>query len=151
MFLTIESARLPCWTTFSRLPFSMWVSSSSSARFLSSTATSLRASPSSSTNSWESVEKLLTKFSGFLISCGELPERGELLRLNKAILRGAQLLERFGKLLGSLLHLFEHADVTDGDHGLIGKGLEQSDLLVTEGVHLGAAEHDGSDALALTQ
>ena len=35
MFLTIELARLPCWTTFSRLPLNIRVSSSiPSRRFL---------------------------------------------------------------------------------------------------------------------
>src|SRR5260370_2050703 len=80
---------------------------------------------------------------------GELPERGELLRLNKAILCGAQILQRKRKLLGSFLHLFEHADVADGDHRLIGKSLQQGNLLVAERMHFGAAKHDRPDALTL--
>src|ERR1700704_2270579 len=69
MFLTMESARLPCCTTFSRLPFSICVSSSISSRVLSSSAAGLSTSFSSSINSADSAEKLLTKLSGFLISC----------------------------------------------------------------------------------
>src|SRR5947208_3325320 len=64
MFLTMESARLPCWTTFSRLSFSKVVNSSTSPRTLPSMATGLSTSFSSSVSSAESAEKLLTKLSG---------------------------------------------------------------------------------------
>ena len=57
----------------------------------------LKASCSSSINSAEIPEKLLTKLSGFLISCampgGELTKRGQLLGLHQAILCGAQILQ----------------------------------------------------------
>src|SRR5829696_1953610 len=60
MFLTIESARLPCCTTFSRLP----ASSSITSAVCSS---SCRAEAIESFNSWmssiDSAAKLLTKFS----------------------------------------------------------------------------------------
>ena len=69
MFLTIESALLPCWTTFSRLLFSIRVSSLVSSRVLLSRAAGLSTSSSSSINSADRAEKLLTKLSGFLISC----------------------------------------------------------------------------------
>ena len=68
MFLTMESARLPCCTTLSRLPRSVSVNSSISARAFSSIVKPFRASCNSSINSVESAEKLLTKLSGFLIS-----------------------------------------------------------------------------------
>ena len=55
------------------------------------------------------------------------------------------------EVVGARLHLFEQPDIADGDHGLIGKGLQQGDLLFTERVHFGAAKHDRSDALALAQ
>ena len=64
---------------------------------------------------------------------------------------GSLLLQRLGEIGGLGLHLVEQADVADSDHGLVGEGLEQSDLLITEWVHLGATEHDGSDAFAVTQ
>ena len=54
---------------------------------------------------------------------GELTERSKLFCLNQAILRGAQIIERPGKFLGSLLHLFEHPHIADGDYCLVGKGL----------------------------
>ncbi len=44
-----------------------------------------------------------------------------------------QLFDGSRKLFGSSLHLVEKPDVLDGDHGLIGKGGEQLDLLVGEG------------------
>jgi hypothetical protein len=68
MFLTIESARLPCCTTFYRFPRSISANSVMSARVLSSTTTAASVSLSSSINSADIAEKLLTKFSGFLIS-----------------------------------------------------------------------------------
>src|ERR1700733_3864005 len=58
MFLTIESARLPCCTTLSRLPRSMPASSAISARALSSAATAASVSISSSISSAEREEKL---------------------------------------------------------------------------------------------
>jgi hypothetical protein len=53
---------------------------------------------------------------------GELAERGELLGLHQAILRGAQFVERSDKLFGAFLHLLEQPDILDGDHGLVGEG-----------------------------
>ncbi len=38
-----------------------------------------------------------------------------------------------------------------GDHGLIGEGLEQGDLLITVGMHLRATQQDNSNALILAQ
>ena len=67
--MTIESARLPCCTTRSRLPFRLSQMSVISARVLSSSGEPRNASSNSSSSSTDSAEKLLTKFSGFLISC----------------------------------------------------------------------------------
>ncbi len=70
MFLTIESARLPCCTTLSRLPCSI-----SAISLISCPQLCCRgwrppsASRNSSMSSTEMAEKLLTKLSGFLISC----------------------------------------------------------------------------------
>jgi hypothetical protein len=61
------------------------------------------------------------------------------------------LLQGFGKLTRSLLHLLEQPHIADRDHGLVGKCLEQGDLLVAERTHLGAAKHDDADALAFAQ
>ena len=49
------------------------------------------------------------------------------------------------------LHLVEQPHILDRDHGLVGEGLQQLDLLVAERPHLGAAEHDGADRFALPQ
>ena len=68
MFLTIELARLPCCTTFSRLPRSMSVNSATSARRSSPTSMVAMICCNSSMRSVETDEKLLTKLSGFLIS-----------------------------------------------------------------------------------
>ena len=48
---------------------------------------------------------------------------------------GCLLLKRFAQLV-------EQPRVLDGDHGLIGKGLEQSDLSLREELDLSAAECD---------
>ena len=59
---------------------------------------------------------------------GELAERGELLGLHQAILRGAQVVERQRQFAGSLLNLIEQANILDRDHGLVGEGRDQIDL-----------------------
>ena len=69
MFLTIESARLPCCTTLSRLPCSSSINSADLARLRRRARAVPSASLSSSMSSIESAAKLLTKLSGFLISC----------------------------------------------------------------------------------
>ena len=70
MLLTILSARFPCSAIFSRLPVSISIVSSISARLSSSSAVIAGAAVSfnSSSNSTDSPAKLLTKLSGFLIS-----------------------------------------------------------------------------------
>ena len=45
------------------------------------------------------------------------------------------------------LDLVEQADVLDRNHGLIGEGLQQGDLLVAERVHLSPTENDCPNAL----
>ena len=49
---------------------------------------------------------------------------------------GGLLLQRFAQDLGARLHLVEQAHVLDRDHGLIGKGLDQIDLLIRERLEL---------------
>src|SRR5215471_5534848 len=48
-----------------------------------------------------------------------------------------------------LLQLGEQAHVLDGDHGLVGEGLEEGDLLVGEWIHFSAPEVDDPDCRAL--
>ena len=45
----------------------------------------------------------------------------------------------------------EQPHVLDGDHRLIGEGLEQGDLPLGEGPNLGATHHDGPERDALRQ
>ena len=47
--------------------------------------------------------------------------------------QGLQLLDRARQFLRARLQLLEQADVLDGDHRLVGEGLEQRDLPVREG------------------
>ena len=47
--------------------------------------------------------------------------------------RCSLLLQRFGKLPRALLLRLEQPHVLDGDHRLVGEGLSQLDLLVSEG------------------
>src|SRR5262249_15010577 len=60
------------------------------------------------------------------------------------------IVERFLDLTRACLHLVEQPHVFDGNHRLIGEGLDQLDLLVGERPHVGAgeAQHAYWDALA---
>ena len=64
---------------------------------------------------------------------------------------GGLLLQRLRKIARLGLHLFEQPHILDRDHGLVGEGLQQGDLLVAERLHFGAAKHDHADALAFAQ
>src|SRR2546429_584399 len=70
MLRTMPSARRPCSAIFPRLPVSIWIVSSISARLSPSSLSSAgaAASFSSSSSSTDRLAKLLTKLSGFLIS-----------------------------------------------------------------------------------
>ena len=100
MFLTIESARLPWWVTFSRLDSNILVSSLTSPRIFSSSSTGFSFSVSSSTNSATGeivyeIERVLDLMSD---TCGELAQRRQLLGLHEAVLHSAQIVERMRKL-----------------------------------------------------
>ena len=49
------------------------------------------------------------------------------------------------------LEFLEQPDVFDGDHGLVGEGLKQGDLLIAERSNFRAANHDGADGHAFAQ
>ena len=55
------------------------------------------------------------------------------------------------KFVGSLIQFFEQPHVLDGDHGLIGKGFEQLDLLLGERADLGATDMNRSNGTSLAQ
>ena len=82
---------------------------------------------------------------------GELAERSEFFRLHQAILRGAKVVERGGELPGSLLHLVEQADIADRDHGLVGEGLQQLDMVGRECPRLPAGNADDADRGSIAQ
>ena len=52
------------------------------------------------------------------------------------------MLARRLELPALLLEFSEESDILNGDHGLIGKGLEESDLLHRERSGLGASDGD---------
>ncbi len=58
------------------------------------------------------------------------------------------LLQRFGERLVARLHLVEQTNVLDGDHRLVGEGLQQRDLLVAEGPDLGAPDDQDADGFS---
>ena len=64
---------------------------------------------------------------------------------------GGLLLQGFGKFAGARLHFLEQTDIADRDHGLIGKGLQQGDLLVAERIHFEPAKSDRADAVAFVK
>jgi Tfp pilus assembly protein PilN len=71
MLLTMLSARTPWSAIFSKLPVNIPMVSATSVRLPSLSVSSAGAAISlnSASNSFESEAKLLTKLSGFLISC----------------------------------------------------------------------------------
>ena len=136
MFLTIESARLPCWTTLSRLPLQHVGKLVDLAARLSSSASRFSVSCSSSISSVETAEKLLTKLSGFLISCAmpavNWPSEASFsvwTRRSCAVRRSSSD-SASSRVRASTL--VEQAHVLDRDRGLVGKGRDQLDLLVGE-------------------
>ena len=66
---------------------------------------------------------------------GELPERGELLCLNEAILRGAQVLQRFRQFARAGLNAFKQPHVLDRNRRLVRERRDQLDLFVGEWTH----------------
>ncbi len=151
----MESARRPCCTTFCRLSFKRPVR-----------LVDLVADVACERDRRERRVQLVGQFGGergkivdevervldLVGDAGrELAERGQLLGLDQPVLRGAQIVERFGKLPRAILHLVEQAGVLDRDHGLVGEGLEQVDRLVRELTSLRPRHRDGADRNAVAQ
>ena len=63
---------------------------------------------------------------------GQLTKRGELLGLNQAILRGPQVLQRRCEFARAGLHAFEQAHILYRYRRLVGEGLDEVNLLVSE-------------------
>src|SRR5207248_1065791 len=62
-----------------------------------------------------------------------------------------ELADRSRELLRPRLQLGQQARIFDRDHRLVGKGLEERDLVVGEAAGFTAGHGDRSDRLALTQ
>ena len=82
---------------------------------------------------------------------GHLAERGELLGLNQAVLRGSQFFQRFRQFARARLNALEQADVLDRDGGLVGKGRCRLDLLIRERLDVRARQYEDADRFALAQ
>ena len=82
---------------------------------------------------------------------GQLAERGELLRLHQAILRGAQVFKRLGQLPGALLLGFEQSYIFNRDTGLVGEGINQRNLLLGEWTHGLTHQDHHTDGYAFAQ
>ena len=81
---------------------------------------------------------------------GELTERGELLRLDEAVLRGAEVLQRLRQFARTGLNAFEQAHVLDCNRGLVSERRCQLNLFIGEWAHFRArqTQHAGWDTLA---
>ena len=55
------------------------------------------------------------------------------------------LLQSFAQFCVAFLQFFEQPHVLDGDHGLVGEGLQQSDLLLGEWADFGAPDQNNAD------
>ena len=82
---------------------------------------------------------------------GELTERGELLGLYQAILRGAQIVERFRKVVGALAQFVEKARILNGNNGLGSEIPHQRNLLVGEGPDFLSINAERSDQLVFLE
>ena len=70
---------------------------------------------------------------------------GELAIDAQDLARGRLLLEGLGQLAVARLQLREQPHVLDGDHRLVGEGLEEGDLPLREELRLGATDVDRAD------
>src|SRR5262245_15657964 len=61
------------------------------------------------------------------------------------------MLKGFPQFCIALLNLFEQSHVLDGDHSLVGKGLEKSNLLVRERTDLQTSNKNHSDGNAFSE
>ena len=123
MFLTMASARLPCCTILSRLSRSVFVSLADLGARLVVELHSVKRLPQFvdqfGRDSREIVDEIERVLDLVRDAGGELTERGKLLRLHQAILRGAQVLQRLRQLARARFHAFEQPHVLDCDCRLI--------------------------------
>jgi hypothetical protein len=146
IFLTMASARLPCCTTFSRSPRSVFINSVISPRLFSFGLASSSTSCNSSINSAESAEKLFTKLSGFLISCAipavSWPSEASFCVWTSrscVVRRSSSDFARCARL-----HFVEQTDIRDRDHRLVGEDFNELDLVFAERLDSLAGQEHGS-------
>ncbi|MCY1534683.1 hypothetical protein D9M68_700640 [compost metagenome] len=84
-------------------------------------------------------------------SGSQLSERGKLFRLDQSVLRRLEFFEGVRQFLGSCPHFLKKAHILDGNHGLVGKGRCQLDLLVREWPHGGTGQCEHPDRASLAQ
>src|SRR5262249_2121920 len=60
-------------------------------------------------------------------------------------------LQGFAQFCVAFLDFFEQPHVLDSDHRLVGEGLKENDLLVSEGSYLRSADHNRADSKTLPQ
>ena len=100
-------------------------------------------------SSTDTAEKLLTKLSGFLISWAmpavSWPSEASFSRLDEAILRGPQVLQRLRQFARASLHALEQARILDRHHRLVCKGLQQVDGGICELARRLAPDHQRAD------
>src|SRR5215207_4795832 len=116
MFLTIESARLPCWTTLPRLQRHQFrrlllIRRSRADRIFKLIDELYR-------ERGEVVDEVQRVLDLVRDAGGQLAKRGELLGLDQPLLRRPELLERFRQFPGAGLYVLEQACVLDSKNGL---------------------------------
>ena len=94
-------------------------------------------------NSRMALSAMVSK-TGWTSACG-LADHPEDLR------GGGLAIEGVGQVVVARLQLREQAHVLDGDHGLVGEGLEEPDLLLGEGKDLHAANQDCPEGHTLAE
>ena len=72
---------------------------------------------------------------------GQLTERGELLRLDQAVLGSPQVLQRLRQFAGAGLHVFKQPRILDRQHGLRCEGLQQFNRALGKFTGLLAPDH----------
>ena len=82
---------------------------------------------------------------------GELAERGELLGLNQAVLRGPQLLQRLCQFTRTRFNVFEQAGILNREHRLCRERLKQINGVFREFAGLLAPDDECANGAVGTQ
>src|SRR6266508_3777701 len=110
----------------------------------------------------ELTRRLVVLVDGVAVRAGELGGSGHDRRENRVqiqrradslahLAERSELVHRAGELTRPRLELREEANVLDGDHRLVGEGLQQLDLVLGEWPGLRAGHHDDAHGCAFPQ